>query len=79
MEPNILFTTTKVDSDPVKKEKLRRNEFGLIAPIPEDGNNLVDKHFSDNHHIKSIYFDDDEDYMKSFDFTQNERYICKNI
>ena len=53
---------------------MRCSEYGLIAPIPEDGNDLVDKHFSDSHHIKSIYFDDDEEYMESFDFTQNEHY-----
>lgn len=53
---------------------MRRSEYGLIAPIPEDGNDLVDKHFSDSHHIKSIYFDDDEEYMNSFNFTQNEHY-----
>ena len=59
----------------MKKDKImRRSEYGLIAPIPEDGNDLVDKHFSDSHHIKSIYFDDDEEYMDSFNFTQNEHY-----
>ena len=75
ISPQIFYITTEVDSDPMKKDKImRRSEYVLIAPIPEDRNDLVDKHFSDNHHMKSIYFNDDEEYMQSFEFTQNEHY-----
>ena len=48
----------------MKKVKLKKDDHGLIASILKDGNDLVDKHFSDTHHIKSIYFDDEDEYMK---------------
>ena len=44
----------------MKRAKLKRDYHGLIASIPNDGNDLVDKHFSYFHYIKSIYFNDEE-------------------
>ena len=58
----------------MKKAKLKRDDHGLIAPIPENENDLIDKHFSDSHRMKSIYFDDGEEYVKSFNTNQNEHY-----
>ena len=60
----IFHTSEEFDSDPVRRAKLKRDDHGLIVSIPKDGNDLVDKHFSNNHHIKSIYFDDEDEYMK---------------
>ena len=56
----------------MKRAKLKGDESTLIVSIPKDGNDLVDKHFSDSHHIKSIYFDNEDEYMESFDFQQDE-------
>ena len=64
MPPKDFYTSEEVDSDPTKNAKLKGDDHALIAPIPQDGNDLIDKLFSDSHHIKSIYFDDDEEYMK---------------
>ena len=72
LDSNVCFTPEEVDSNPVKKAKLRCNEYGLIAPIPKDGNDLVDKNVSDSHHIKSIYFNDEDAYAESFNLNQDE-------
>ena len=53
---------------------MKRDGYGLITSIPKDGNNLFDKHFSDSHHIKSMYFDDEDECMESFTFNQVEYY-----
>ena len=50
----------------MKKAKLKRDEYGLIASNAKDGNDLIDKHFSDSHHIESIYFDDEDDDGENF-------------
>ena len=58
----------------MEKSKLKRDDHGLIASILKDSNYLVDKHVSDSHYIKSIYFDDDDEYIESFNFNQDEYY-----
>ena len=77
MPPKHFYTSERVDSDPVKKTKLKKDDHALIAPIPEDGNDLIDKQFSDSHHIESIYFDDEDEYAESFNLNQNEH--CEKI
>ena len=79
--PHIFYATEEIDGDAVKKIKLKAAEYGLIAPISKDGNDLVDKHFSEAYHIKSIYIDDEEEYMESFYYSQYERYdkIIENL
>ena len=57
----MFYTPEEVDSDPVKRALLKIDEYALIASNPKDRNDLVDKHFSDSHHIKSIYFDDEDE------------------
>ena len=74
MYPKNFYTTEEVDSDPVKRAKLKRDEYALIAFNPKDGNDLFDKHFSDSHHIKSIYFDDDDEHAESFNLNQDDHY-----
>ena len=54
----------------MKRAKLKRDDHSLTASNPKDGNDLFDKHFSDSHHIKSIYFDD-EDVEESVTIHQN--------
>ena len=68
------YAPEEVDGDPGKRAKLKRYDHGFIASIPKDGNDLVDKHFSDSYHIKSIYFDDEDEYKESFDFNQDKHY-----
>ena len=75
MPARIFYTPEEVDGNPVKRRKLRSsNQYALVAPIPEDGNDVVDKHFSDPYHIKSIYFDDEDEYVEIFDLNQDERF-----
>ena len=45
-----------------------------MASILKDKNDLIDKHFSDSHHIKSIYFNDEDEYVKGFKSNQHEHF-----
>ena len=74
MEPNNFYTTEEVNVDPVKRSKLKSNEYALITSIPKDGNDLVDKRLSDSHHIKSVYFDNEDEYAESLKLNQDEHY-----
>ena len=77
--PRIFITSGEVDGDPEKKAKLRRYYHVLvITPTPKDDNNLVDKHFSDTYHMKSIYFDDEDEDLESFKLNQ-DGYYTKGI
>ena len=57
-----------------RKENIEKDEYALITPTLQDGNDLIDKHFLDSHHIKSIYFDDADKYDDGFDMDQDEHY-----
>ena len=61
----------------MKKVKLRRDDHTLIASLPQDDNDLVDKHFSDIHQIKSMYYDNEDRYVESNNLNQDERYNKK--
>ena len=63
----------EVDSR-VKRAKSKSDEHALIASNLKDRNDLVDKLFSNSHHIKSIYFNDEDEFTGSFNFIQDEYY-----
>ena len=58
----------------MKGAKLKKDEYALIASNLKNGNDLVDKHFADSHQIKSIYFNDEDEYAESFNLNQHEHY-----
>ena len=58
----------------MEKVKSRRDDHALIAPTLQDDNNRFDKRSSDTHHTKSIYFDEDNEYVESFNLNQDEYY-----
>ena len=39
----MIYTPEEVDSNPVKKAKLKRDDHGLIVSILKNGNDLVEK------------------------------------
>ena len=45
---------------------------GIVDSDPRDGNYFVDKHISDSHLMKSIYFYDEDEYAESFKSNHND-------
>ena len=45
-----------------------------MASILKDKYDLIDKHFSYSHHIKPIYFNDEDEYVERFNLNQDEDY-----
>ena len=58
----------------MKIAKLKRDDQGLIASILQKKNDHIDKLFSDSHHIKSMFFSDDDKYVENFILNQDEHY-----
>ena len=54
----------------MKRANLKRVDHGLIASNLMDDND----YFSDSYHIKAIYFDDEDEYLESYNFNQDEYY-----